>query len=751
MNLLRIGILFLVNFFFAFLQGFGNIIQSPQPIILSCKDNNDLYRILKENNIACIRYDSPQDAINRAPQGSGVMILADGYPDKTTVFDPSLFDKSRKKNLRIYLEYPANLPGIVTGTPSRTHWERAVIASDAFSPALEKLRIIAIHDCHFVKIYADNPDIVVARVAGFDNAVFGLPKENFPVLTKITSNNDHGELMVSSTKLSQFVTARYAPTDAWVAIWDHIFSWLQPNGVLPNLKWTTTVRHSFTEVEQLPEDAERQALRRGIDWYFNSRMIINQSSIDKYNKPTNDALPASANPDVTQDWPFGHRVGFMPDLNTPIGDGSLGVMEGFDAKIFFDGTQPARWWRRGDCNGEIAGAISAAGMSLKDPEYMKTGKNIGDWFYFKSLMPSGDRADIKHPSYGLTGWNDVPHYVGEGSMHGFEAYYGDDNARAMLGMMLAAGSLKTADYDNRLMKHLLGNLRISGVHGFQPPRIDHEPLTKDGWQYHFRNTNTHFSPHYQAMQWACYLWGYQQTGFELFLQRAKKAVEMTMNAYPENWSWTNGMQQERAKMLLPLAWLVRMDDKPLHREWLKKIANDMLAHQDKSGAIREEMGKPGMGLPPPSSNEEYGTAETPLIQSNEDNVSDMLYTVGFAFLGLHEAAAATADPFYKKASDRLSNFLCRIQIKSEKHPELNGGWFRAFDINRWEYWASNADAGWGAWCIEGGWSQSWITSVFALRQMNTSLWDISKESKIEFHFDKVRKEMLPDEVLESVK
>jgi len=65
------------------------------------------------------------------------------------------------------------------------------------------------------------------------------------------------------------------------------------------------------------------------------------------------------------------------------------------------------------------------------------------------------------------------------------------------------------------------------------------------------------------------------------------------------------------------------------------------------------------------------------------------------------------------------------QIRSETHPELDGGWFRAFDLKRWEYWASNTDAGWGAWSIESGWSQSWITTVLALRQLNTSLWDIT--------------------------
>jgi hypothetical protein len=132
-----------------------------------------------------------------------------------------------------------------------------------------------------------------------------------------------------------------------------------------------------------------------------------------------------------------------------------------------------------------------------------------------------------------------------------------------------------------------------------------------------------------------------------------------------------------------------------------------------------------------------------LIQTNADTASDLLYTTNFAFLALHEAAAATGDPRYRQAEDRLAAFLCRIQIRSDAHPELDGGWFRAFDFRRWEYWASDGDAGWGAWCIESGWTQSWITAVLALRQLKTSLWDATKDSAIHRHFDRLRQEMLP--------
>ncbi|HBE41885.1 MAG TPA: hypothetical protein DDW27_11900, partial [Bacteroidales bacterium] len=467
-------------------------------------------------------------------------------------------------------------------------------------------------------------------------------------------------------------------------------------------------------------------------------------------KPANTPDPSVADPDLSQAWPYGHRIAKMPQI-LATGDGSLGIMEGYDSKIYYDGSQAVRWWNRGDCNAEVAGAMGLAGLKLEDQRYLHTSSNIGDWLFFRSMISLGDRSDPDHPAYGLSGWNDSPEYCGPGTMDGFAVYYGDDNARVILGMIMTAAAQKTTRYDKRILNIILGNLRVSGIYGFQPDRINQDRLENRGWESFFTDENTSYSPHYQANMWACYLWAYEQTGFELFLTRARSAIEMTMAAYPENWRWTNGIQQERAKMLLPLAWLIRVEDKPLHREWLRTMAGDLLARQDNCGAIPEEIGKAGKGgFPPPESNEAYGTSETPLIQTNNDKASDLLYTLDFAFIGLHEAASATDDEFYSNAENKLAEFLCRIQISSEKHPELDGGWFRAFDFKRWEYWASNGDAGWGAWSIETGWSQSWITAVLALRQIGTSLWEITRGSKIEEHFDNLRKEMLPDKVLNKI-
>ena len=86
-----------------------------------------------------------------------------------------------------------------------------------------------------------------------------------------------------------------------------------------------------------------------------------------------------------------------------------------------------------------------------------------------------------------------------------------------------------------------------------------------------------------------------------------------------------------------------------------------------------------------------------------------------------------------------------MQVKSETHPELDGAWFRAFDFNRWDYFASNSDWGWGAWAVECGWTQGWISTVLALHHLDLNLWDLSRDSRIATHMDKIRPLMLPDD------
>jgi hypothetical protein len=244
--------------------------------------------------------------------------------------------------------------------------------------------------------------------------------------------------------------------------------------------------------------------------------------------------------------------------------------------------------------------------------------------------------------------------------------------------------------------------------------------------------------------WACYLWLYDKTGYKPLLQKAKEAIRLTMEAYPDKWKWTNGIQQERARMILPLAWLVRIENTEEHRRWLDEVVEKLLSNQMECGAIREELGGAGGSYGRTASNKAYGLREAPLIFENGDPVADMLYTSNFAFFSLNEAAHATGNKKYKIAVDKLSDFLTRIQIKSSRHKDLDGGWFRAFDYNRWDYWASNADVGWGAWSTLTGWIQSWIVSTQLLVERDNSYWELTKKSMINKHMPETVKIMMEE-------
>lgn len=679
-------------------------------VVICCEPENDLLAVLKESGVPVRHCVNPVEAIGMVPAGGGLAILAASYPKEPLRLDVDFFAKSTAKRLRLFVEFPGYLPGIHVGAVRRTAAERGVVVSGFCGPGLPAMRILAIHGCHFVQIEPSSPNsahMVLAKVAGRDQAPFGLSGvQGMPLLFEHAG----GSLLVCTSKFSQFVTGRYAAVEDWRIIWTRILKWLAPDAVLPELQWTPTVRPSYGRNEKLPSNAEVEAVVRGVDWHTNARLLVHESWKDR-------PRPAA------------------PDSSWICGDGEHGLMEGVRSEIGCDGRQPVSWGLRSDCNGESALAFALRYGIDKNDRSARIASNLLDWLYFKSGMFIDDHVKSTH---GLIAW--TPDAAG--------ALYQDNDVKAMLGCMGTAALLGTDRWDERLLTNILANFRTTGRLGFRGERLEHPDLIRRGWRSFWEAPLVRLSPHFEAWTWAAYLWLYDKTHFAPLLERTKLGIRLMMEKYPGGWFWTNGMQQERARMLLVLSWLLRVENTPEHRAWLDRIAADIGAAQDECGAIREELGDVAMGyFPPPDSNESYGTNEAPLIHANGEPVADLLYTCNFAFLGLHEAAAVTGDARYKRMEDKLADFLVRIQANSTVRPELDGAWFRAFDYRRWEYFGSNADHGWGAWSVECGWTQGWISSVLSLRQRGTCLWDLTGSSHIADHMDRIRPILLPDEAI----
>lgn len=694
---------YILVFLLAFLS---HNVMAQTAINICAHADNDLFQLLTKETFNVKRFDTPAQAIEEATKGSGVIITATEYPNQPTVINQDLYKLAKQKQLRLYVEFINDYPGVqITKDIYAGKLERGVISSKFFS-TLKPMSLLALNDCHIYKAAVKDPYISYAKVAGFDIAQYGLTDtEVFPLLFKEKNT------MIAMSCLSNFKTARYAPNASWKSVWEQILSWVANKKNITLSKWESDPQPSYSEDAILPADARAVSIRKGTEWLYNGRFFIHPSWKARALEIQGDGL-----------MPVGPPV---PPCEL-VGNGSDGILEGHASTIYYDGTEQYRYWLRNDVQGEVAFLLASAGNLLNDKKYERTSEHLMDYMFYEANFRKGPRADKNSPSYGLLGWSETHPYV----------FYNDDNARSLLGVIGASAYLKNERWNKFVVECILANLRICSKQGFQGGRLEEPDILEKGWKYYGERDYTNPHPHFESWMWACYLWLYDKTGYKPLLEKAKSGIRITMESYPDKWGWTNGIQQERARMVLPLAWLVQVEDTPEHRAWLDTIVQEVLKNQVECGAIREELGSSSTGMfGGAKSNSDYGLHEAPLIAKNGDPVADMLYTCNFAFFALNEAAHATGNPQYKEALQKLSDFLIRIQVKSKNHKDLDGAWMRAFDYNRWDYWASNADAGWGAWSTLTGWIQSWIVGTQVLVEKDRSYWDftqgmdVSKEMK----------------------
>lgn len=698
---------------FALTSSCSGSFSGKDKISFYCNPDNDLYLLLQSKGLTCKLYDDINEAIENTSSDQTLLILARDYPMGKTVIPENFFQKVQEKNLKVYLEYPDHLSEGKTGEVIATNKERIVVSSDFFGEKMPQMKILDAGLFTYIQVSERPAFLRGGKVAGFKEAMYGLENTpNFPVLFE-----DHN-VLISTTKLSDFIRSRYAPYQGWQRTIGAIIRHLDIEVEEALIKWSPVVKPAYDKDEVLAEKAFESAVQRGADWYVKGRFLIHQDWVDRWRKI--DTLPLPVGPPIS--------------FTLPSGDGSLGVMEGHYSYINPDGSQPYRYWLRADCVSETAMTFAIANSVKGSREGIKIATNLMDFLFNSNAFITESSKDPTKSSYGLIGWADTHK----------SRYYGDDNARVILGAILAAAMLENDKWDQQLAELIVANFRTSGYKGFRSGALMGDFINQTGWQTLMERDLEHIAPHYESWLWATYLWLYDKTNYKPLLEKAKRAIAITMDNYPENWTWTNGIQQERARMILPLAWLVRVEDTQKHRDWLNLICDALLENQVACGALQEELGEGDKGrYGTPKSNDHYGSTEAPVIHNNGDPLADMLYTTNFAFFALNEAAQATQNQNYLNAVDRLAEFLVRIQSTSSGRADLDGCWFRSFDYQNWEYYGSNADHGWGAWGTLTGWTQSFITTTLALKLHETSYWEITKASGVGNSMDKVLEEMLP--------
>lgn len=662
-------------------------------MILCANQDNDLVQAIEQSNYTVRRDQSLENALEIAGEGDVIYVAADAYPENERVITQEQIDESLRKKVRIIVEYPKQVGEKVYGEPYNVTYERMVIL-DEKKTGLAPMTILTINGCRVLPSEADPQCFCVAKVAGYDHAVFGLPEKVYPLMEENAGNTG---ITVLTTSFTRFIRAKYGPRKKWMVLWSHLLS--EWTGMRVSLAWEPVVGPSYNMDEELPEQVERQAFDKSYNW-FKKYIVVEE-------KETNRLL----------------------------------AEEGYLSQIDHNGKQEIRKCFRSDCFAETAMVLSLHYGLSKDECDKRHARTLLDTVWFKEEFYNNDPGT---EYYGLSNW-----------FENSKIFYGDDNARAILASLLARSALKDTRWDERLLRCLLANLRTSSHKtGFRPERIDaqeNSPLFKGDktWRDYYDEDIEHYSAHFGAYLWACFLLAYKSTGNAKFLDSAKAGIRNMMKAYPNGWRWTNSMTAEIGRMLLPLSFLARIENTPEHRGWLKLMCDEAISHMVPCGAFRDYIGIIENGkYPPPQSNDAFGTTEASLIQENGDPATDLLYAANWAFLGLHEAAAAFKamhEPENKVAESvsKLSEFLCRIQLKkrNEDNDYLDGAWMRSFDFEKWEYWGSTADIGWGAWCVESGWVNSWISTLMLLRSQGATIYDSITDGDFGKLIDRLHDEM----------
>ncbi|MBE6550902.1 MAG: hypothetical protein E7665_02075 [Ruminococcaceae bacterium] len=627
-----------------------------------------------------------EDALACAKKGDTILFIDENYPRITDrIFDAAFFEKVSKKELSVFIEYPSELYGYELGSVTTASKERQVVRGDFFGEELSDERIMSANTCFFrhADVSLENVLISTVRVAGYDKAAYPINESETPSHPFLFIHEKYKKAVICTSSLSVFAKARYAPKKSWRDVISKVISYL--TGVSTEISVKYDVRPAYDRDDALPADAYSKAFEKCSEWFTKTCIT-----------GTYDAKS---------------------------------VIEGFSSEIDYKGDQTSHSVIRPDCVGEATMLTALDYLVTKNPVSKLDSISILKYSTLKKsiLFPESTIlvSEKDSPMYGLMNWTTTQ-----------KLFYGDDNARALLGM-IAARSIIGSEADEALplldediIRCTLANLRTTGINGFRHSSLSERDFKDRSWEYYYNEDLIEPTPHYTAYLWTLYLEIYALTGIEELFVRAKKAIRYCMEIGYKKWRWQNSLSGELTRMLLPLSFLVRVEDNEENRRWLSDMVDLVLSLMDESGAVHDMYGECSLGhYPPTRSNAAYGTTEAPLIQYNTDPATDLLYTTNWAAIGLHEAYLVLKDERTKNARDKLFDFLCRIQVKSDKHPYLDGAWMRAFDFDKWDYWASGADSGWGACCIESGWTNTWIASAFAFRLTETSLFrdDLKKD------------------------
>ena len=610
-----------------------------------------------------VKFESGLDTVKK---GEPLWILPASYPEvhKFTSDELEKLNELTEGGSRILVEF--DLPVLSSEITNRQcRFERLVIRQTDH-PVTSDMNLLDLFEAHQAWFQSSDtlPEkthelLSIARVSGFDKAVFGLPGKTFPALCCLPSVGN-GSLLWSATSISSPSDRRYKPINRWRNLIGQILLYLNSMDTRNIDKEISITPDIISISTSNREKLYREAIDNNLKWYQNTEVLIEA-------------------------------------------DGTKGVLEGLNSGIDIDGNQicmlhEGKPNERADCNIQSAFAFMAGGSILGNEQYAGIGKNllnftISDFQYKDKSVYSGLWRWFK------TGYEKT-------------VFYSDDNGWAgFLTLLYGAVSGDKAVLESGL-RTAVSLKQTWGASGHRRRRIDlpdfYSLNGRQGLREESPGEDVYKSPHYEASAMAAMALASFITGDNSFTDVIKPGLDDYIKKWPDDIFFQHSENDDGSKFATALLFASEATGDVKYKNKAIEILQGFIDVQLKCGAI-PDVDRPGERYGKNRSNGDYGTFESSIFQDSGDLVTDQVYGTSFMLMALYFAEIfSPGNESISKAKTGLADFLVQIQLKDTGRKILDGAWMRAFDPVRWEYYGASGDWAYGPYLMETGWCQAII-------------------------------------------
>ena len=364
--------------------------------------------------------------------------------------------------------------------------------------------------------------------------------------------------------------------------------------------------------------------------------------------------------------------------------GCGGIREGLRHNIDPEGRQSVSGDIRPDCCGEAAGAFRF---------YARLTGSEADRRYAETLCAfiHGPMVEKGGVLDGMMRWSDAA----------FGVCYQDDVARAVLPQLYACLFLGERDGLPAVCRALDFLVRTTAQDGNREWRTDNAGMTEASAAALRAAAHGTPSAHYNAYYHAALLFAYMaDPSRTAYLETARRGLTTLMEKYPDT-RREQSETEEMCRLILPLAALYAATQEERYRDMLYRVTDDLQKHRHPCGGYAEW----DTGYTAVCSRE--STGECSILTENGDPVADLLYSCNWLPLGFAYAYHVTGDERFHRLWRGIAGFCLQTQMFSDD-PLTDGGWCRAFDMERNEAYAAPHDCGWATYAAETGWTAAEI-------------------------------------------